>query len=615
MPRQALIQLRRGTGLPANNALAEGELAIDISAKKLYSANSTGYAFTLSGDQYNLAQGGNSSQGTVTLNVDNNSLSNDSVTFAGTGGITISGNSTQMTFNAAAGTDYDLSAGGTAATGTIVLGGDADTDTVTLSGNNGLVVSNTSTTAVLVENKGSQHTVTVAGGKFVIDGTSQQALRLVPGMIYWFDQSDNTNSNHPFVFGTAANGSEVSQGTASGFEIYEKEGTPGNAGSYTRIKLQQDAPNHVYYFCSNHSGMGGSAYIQPDNVYSNASHFVSTDPIISEGSLTVGNSTVNAVLSTAGALDLDSNLTVAGLSTLTGNVTASDSLTVADGITVTGGHGVSVGNSTVNVFMTTGGNVTADGHISAGGDVDIVGEVNAASAAITGAAVIGTTLASGNVTATGFVNATTTIQAGGLITGGAGLDITGLANVSGNALFSDTVGIADGLNVTGGTVTIGNSTVNAVITQAGNINTDGTLTVAGTSDLNGNLEVAGLSTLTGNTIMSDDATVGGDLTVSGNLTVSGTQTIVSSTTVALTDSLLKLAKDQTGTDTDAVDIGFYGVFDAGGTDKYSGLFRDTSDSNKKFVLVEGITSEPTTTVSYTASNLAYLEAIIDGGTY
>ena len=119
MPRQALIQLRRGTGLPANNALAEGELAIDISAKKLYSANSTGYAFTLSGDQYNLAQGGNSTQGTVTLNVDNDSLSNDSVTFAGTGGITISGNSTQMTFNAAAGTDYDLSAGGTAATGTL----------------------------------------------------------------------------------------------------------------------------------------------------------------------------------------------------------------------------------------------------------------------------------------------------------------------------------------------------------------------------------------------------------------------------------------------------------------------------------------------------------------
>ena len=56
--------------------------------------------------------------------------------------------------------------------------------------------------------------------------------------------------------------------------------------------------------------------------------------------------------------------------------------------------------------------------------------------------------------------------------------------------------------------------------------------------------------------MQDDAVVGGDLTVSGNLTVSGTQTVVSSSTVALTDSMLKLAKDQTGTDTDAVDIGF-----------------------------------------------------------
>ena len=39
MARQALIKLRRGTGAPANNVLAEGELAIDIAAKKLYSAN------------------------------------------------------------------------------------------------------------------------------------------------------------------------------------------------------------------------------------------------------------------------------------------------------------------------------------------------------------------------------------------------------------------------------------------------------------------------------------------------------------------------------------------------------------------------------------------------
>ena len=156
--------------------------------------------------------------------------------------------------------DYDMSAGGTAATGTIGLadsgGNDGDSDTVTITGNNGIVVSNTSTSALLVENKGAQHTVTVAGGKFVIDGTSQQALRLVPGVIYWFDQSDSSNGSHPLHFsttsdGTHNSGSQLTEGTGSGFIIYEKVGTPGSAGAYTRIKLQQDAGNIYYYYCAN----------------------------------------------------------------------------------------------------------------------------------------------------------------------------------------------------------------------------------------------------------------------------------------------------------------------------------------------------------------------------
>ena len=91
MARQALIKLRRGTGAPGANVLAEGELAIDIAAKKLYSANSSGSAFTLSGDQYNFVPSGNSSQASLTLTVDNDALSNDSVTIVGSGGITVSG--------------------------------------------------------------------------------------------------------------------------------------------------------------------------------------------------------------------------------------------------------------------------------------------------------------------------------------------------------------------------------------------------------------------------------------------------------------------------------------------------------------------------------------------
>jgi len=480
MARQALIKLRRGSGAPADGTLTEGELAIDISAKKLYSANATGNSFTLSGDQYNLTSTSNATHGIVNLNVDNASLSNDQVQFVGSGGITVSGNSSVIDIQQTE-TDYDITAGGSASTGTLVLGGDADADTITITGNNGLVVSNTSTSALLVENKGSEHTVTVAGGKFVIDGTSQQDLRLVPGVIYWFDQSDNTNSSHPLAFGTAANGSEVSQGTSSGFKIYEQVGTAGSAGAYTRVQLQQDAPNSLYYFCENHSGMGADVFIQPDNLYSNATHVVATQP-----------------------------LSVTGVGTFSGNVSAS--------------------------------------HVIASGDVDITGEVNAASAAITGAAVIGTTLASGNVTATGFVNATTTIQSGGDITIGGDADITGEVNAASAAIV-------------GG------------------------------------------------------ATVGGVLTVSGNLIVSGTTTTVSSTTVEINDNLIKLAANQTGTDDDLVDTGLYMTFDDSDTQKYSGLFRDKSNSNKAFVFVEGITGEPGNEVSYTASNLAYIEAIIDGGTY
>ena len=104
----------------------------------------------------------------------------------------------------------------------------------------------------------SEATVTVAGGKFVIDGTSQQALSLAKGFSYRFDQSHNTNATHPLRFSTTSNGtwgggSEYTTGVT-------KVGTPGSSGSYTQIIVEQDTPV-LYYYCANHSGMGGIANI------------------------------------------------------------------------------------------------------------------------------------------------------------------------------------------------------------------------------------------------------------------------------------------------------------------------------------------------------------------
>ena len=79
--------------------------------------------------------------------------------------------------------------------------------------------------------------VTVSGGKFLFDGqTSSQELRLMPSVVYRFDQSDSTNANHPLRFSESSDGSEMSDG----YTIYNKVGTPRKIGSYTEVAFDQD---------------------------------------------------------------------------------------------------------------------------------------------------------------------------------------------------------------------------------------------------------------------------------------------------------------------------------------------------------------------------------------
>ena len=475
----SVIKLKRSStasAVPANNALQAGELAINLADKKLYSANATGHTIQISGDSYEVNAVANTTAGSVKLSGTGNA-SNSQVNFVGANGIGITSNATTVIVTANT-VDVDLATVANTSSANLVLSGGGESETVKLSGNNGLVVAATNTTNIVVENKGSKHTVTVADGKFVIDGTSQQDLRLVPGVIYWFDQSDSSNGSHPLAFGTAANGSEVSQGTASGFTIYEQVGTAGSAGAYTRVQLQQDAPNHLYYFCENHSNMGADVYVQPDNLYGNATHTVATQ-----------------------------QLDVAG------NTNLGDSLTVADGLTI-----------------------------------------SASGATITGA-----------------------------------VDITGAANVSSTLGVDGVVDIDDSTNSTSNTT--------------GSLITAGGAGIAKSVTIGENLRVHGNETLDGN------------MTITGTLTVNGGTTTVESTTVTINDNMLSLADNQTGTDTDAVDVGFYTTFDEGGTDKHSAFFRDQNHANKAFVVLEGITTEPGSTITYSASDLGQLDAVIDGGTY
>ena len=110
-------------------------------------------------------------------------------------------------------------------------------------------------------------TVTVAnagGNKYFIDGVQQATLNLAENGTYKFDQSDSSNGNHPLRFST------TSGGTHSGGDQYTTgvttNGTPGNAGAYTQIVVAASAPT-LYYYCTNHSGMGGQANTVDDNTY------------------------------------------------------------------------------------------------------------------------------------------------------------------------------------------------------------------------------------------------------------------------------------------------------------------------------------------------------------
>ena len=104
------------------------------------------------------------------------------------------------------------------------------------------------------------YAVTVAsyygGNIFYINGAAYPTLSLSEGSTYRFDQSDSSNSGHPLRFSTTANGTH---GGGSQYTTgVTTSGTPGNAGAYTQITVAVGAPT-LYYYCTNHSGMGGQA--------------------------------------------------------------------------------------------------------------------------------------------------------------------------------------------------------------------------------------------------------------------------------------------------------------------------------------------------------------------
>ena len=169
-------------------------------------------------------------------------------------------------------------------------------------------------------------TVGIVGSNnyYFIDGTQQQTITLVPSVTYRFDVSDSTNSSHPLRFSTTSDGTHNS-GTQFTTGI-TTIGTAGSAGAVIEVKLEQDAPA-LYYYCANHSGMGGSVSMG-GTTYSNAT--TSADGLMSSADKTkldgVATSANNYTLPTAsastlGGIKIGTGLSIDG----SGVVTASGS--------------------------------------------------------------------------------------------------------------------------------------------------------------------------------------------------------------------------------------------------------------------------------------------------
>ena len=98
--------------------------------------------------------------------------------------------------------------------------------------------------------------VTASGGNYIISNQANKALAFKSGFTYTLDLSDVSLGAHPLRLST------VIDGTHNSGDEYLTEvivsGVQGRAGASISISVTESTPENLYYYCTNHAGMGAA---------------------------------------------------------------------------------------------------------------------------------------------------------------------------------------------------------------------------------------------------------------------------------------------------------------------------------------------------------------------
>jgi len=339
----------------------------------------------------------------------------------------------------------------------------------------------------------------VSGNKYHLDGETSASVQLVPGTVYRFDQGDSSNSGHPFRFSTTKDGTHNS-GSEYTTQV-STSGTPGTAGSYTQIIVNAATADSLYYYCTNHSGMGGNGVVSVQGL----SLADSDTDDLSEGS---------------------SNLYFT-------NARARSAVSATDA----GGDGSFAYNSSTGVFTYTGPSASETrAHFSGSTGITVT------NGAI---AIDGTVLTSSNTTD----------------------DVTeGSSN-----LYHTTARARSAISVTdaGGDGSLAYNSSTGVITYTGPSAAEVRAHItAGTG-----VSIASGEVAIGQSVGTSDNVTFNDMTVAGNLTVSGTTTTINTETLTVDDNIIVLNNNATGTPSENAGI----EIERGSSTNVTFLFDESAD--------------------------------------